>query len=645
MCDLTLFLPLSRGSAGKALRERFMMDTEKEAAVKTEQGIQELSAITVRFAGDSGDGMQLTGDQFTDTTAMMGNDFATFPDYPAEIRAPVGTLPGVSSFQIQFSKSIIFTPGDMSDVLVAMNPAALKVNLTNLKKNGLIIVNSDAFNENNLRKSAWKSNPLLDETLKDFQVIKVPLSELTKNALKEHPLKLTEVDRCKNFFALGMMFWLYDRVLDHTVDWITKKFAKKPEMVNANIAALKAGYNYADITETLPTQYRIPKTKMEAGVYRKISGNEATAIGLITAANLAGKTLFYGSYPITPASNILHDLARYKNFGVRTFQAEDEIAAMGTTIGAAYGGAIGVTGTSGPGICLKSEALGLAVMAELPVIVIDVQRGGPSTGMPTKTEQTDLLQVMFGRNGESPVVVIAPKTPSDCFGMAIEAVRLALTHMTPVVFLSEGYLANAAEPWKLPKIEDLPKIEVKHPVAEEGKTFYPYARDEKTLARPWALPGTPGLEHRIGGLSKADLTGNVSYDPENNQKMINLRAEKVQRIADDIPELEVRGEQKGKLLILGWGGTFGAIFQGIEELSGQGIQVSHAHLNYINPFPKNLGKVLANFEKVLIPELNMGHLLMLIRNSFPGVNAVGLNKVKGLPFYGAEITARVKELL
>ncbi len=621
------------------------MDTEKETKHVQKQEPQELSAITVRFAGDSGDGMQLTGDQFTDTTAMMGNDFATFPDYPAEIRAPVGTLPGVSSFQIQFSKSIIFTPGDMSDVLVAMNPAALKVNLSNIKKNGLIIVNSDAFNEINLRKSAWKVNPLLDETLKDFQVIKVPLSELTKNALKEHPLKLTEVDRCKNFFALGMMFWLYDRVLDHTVDWITKKFVKKPEMVNANVAALKAGYNFADITETLPTQYRIPKTKMEPGTYRKISGNEATAIGLITAAQLAGKTLFYGSYPITPASNILHDLARYKNFGVRTFQAEDEIAAMGTTIGAAFGGAIGVTGTSGPGICLKSEALGLAVMAELPVVVIDVQRGGPSTGMPTKTEQTDLLQVMFGRNGESPVAVVAPKTPSDCFAMALEAVRLALTHMTPVIFLSEGYLANAAEPWKLPKIEDLPKIEIKHPVAEEGKPFYPYARDEKTLARPWALPGTPGLEHRIGGLSKADLTGNVSYDPENNQKMINYRAEKVARIANDIPEIEVRGEQKGKLLILGWGGTFGAIFQGMEELAGQGIHVSHAHLNYLNPFPRNLGKVLSSFEKILIPELNMGQLLMLIRNGFPGVNAVGLNKVKGLPFHGAEIAERVKELL
>jgi len=621
------------------------MTTQNETEKTTVRHIQELAAITVRFAGDSGDGMQLTGDQFTDTTAMMGNDFATFPDYPAEIRAPVGTLPGVSSFQIQFSKSIIFTPGDMSDVLVAMNPAALKVNLSNIKKNGLIIVNSDAFNDNNLRKSAWKVNPLLDETLKDFQVIKVPLSELTKNALKGHPLKLTEVDRCKNFFALGMLFWLYDRVLDHTVDWITKKFAKKPEMVNANIAALKAGYNYADITETLPTQYRIPKTKMEPGIYRKISGNEATAIGLITAAQLAGKTLFYGSYPITPASNILHDLARYKNFGVRTFQAEDEISAMGSTIGAAFGGAIGVTGTSGPGICLKAEALGLAVMAELPVIVIDVQRGGPSTGMPTKTEQTDLLQVMFGRNGESPVAVIAPKTPSDCFAMAVEAVRIALTHMTPVVFLSEGYLANAAEPWKLPKLEDLPKIEIKHPVAEEGKTFYPYSRDEKTLARPWALPGTPGLEHRIGGLSKADLTGNVSYDPENNQKMINLRAEKVARIANDIPELEIRGPEKGKLLILGWGGTFGAIFQGMEELATQGIVVSHAHLNYINPFPRNLGKVLSSFEQILIPELNMGHLLMLIRNAYPGVNAVGLHKVKGLPFFGAEITARVKELV
>lgn len=621
------------------------MNAEKETKAQAAHLQQELSAITVRFAGDSGDGMQLTGDQFTDTTAMMGNDFATFPDYPAEIRAPVGTLPGVSSFQIQFSKSIIFTPGDVCDVLVAMNPAALKVNLNNVKKNGLVIVNSDAFNETNLRKSAWKVNPLLDETLKDFQVIKVPLSELTKNALKEHPLKMTEVDRCKNFFALGMMFWLYDRVLDHTIDWISKKFLKKPELVNANIAALKAGYNYADITETLPTQYRIPKTKMEPGFYRKISGNEATAIGLVTAANLVGKTLFCGSYPITPASNILHDLARYKNFGVRTFQAEDEIAAIGTAIGAAYGGAVAVTTTSGPGVCLKSEALGLAVMAELPVVVVDVQRGGPSTGMPTKTEQADLLQVMYGRNGESPVAVLAPKTPSDCFAMALEAVRIALTHMTPVVFLSEGYLANAAEPWKLPKIEDLPKIEIKHPVAEDGKAFYPYERNEKTLARPWALPGTPGLEHRIGGLSKADLTGNVSYDPENNQKMINLRAEKVQRIADDIPEVEVRGEAKGKLLILGWGGTFGAIFQGIEELAAEGIQVSHVHLNYINPFPKNLGKVLSNFEKVLIPELNMGHLLMLIRNAFPGVNTVGFHKVKGLPFYGSEIAVHVKGLL
>ncbi len=621
------------------------MSTEKDTETKMGQGVQEAVSITVRFAGDSGDGMQLTGDQFTDTTAVMGNDFATFPDYPAEIRAPAGTLPGVSSFQIQFSKSIIFTPGDMSDVLVAMNPAALKVNIPNLKKNGLIIVNSDAFNETNLRKAAWKVNPLLDETLKDFQVIKVPLSELTKNALKDHPIKLTEVDRCKNFFALGMMFWLYDRVLDHTIDWITKKFAKKPEMVNANIAALKAGYNFADITETLPTQYRIPKTKMEPGIYRKISGNEATAIGLVAAAHIAGKTLFYGSYPITPASTILHDLARHKNFGVKTFQAEDEIAAIGAAIGASFGGAIGMTGTSGPGICLKSEALNLAVMAELPLIVIDVQRGGPSTGMPTKTEQTDLLQIMFGRNGESPVAIVAPKTPADSFQMAVEAVRLALKYMTPVVFLSEGYLASAAEPWKLPKIEDLPKIEVKHPVAEEGKPFLPYSRDEKTLARPWAIPGTPGLEHRIGGLSKADLTGNVSYDPENNQKMINFRAEKIRRIADDIPELEIRGAAKGKLLILGWGGTFGAIFQAMEELAAEGTHISHAHLNYLNPFPRNLKQVLSSFETILIPELNMGHLLMLIRNSFPGINVTGLHKVKGLPFHSAEIVARVKELL
>jgi len=602
------------------------------------------SSITVRFAGDSGDGMQLTGDQFTDTTAIMGNDFATLPDYPAEIRAPAGTLPGVSSFQIQFSEDIIFTPGDQCDVLVAMNPAALKVNLHNVKKQGMIIVNESVFTEQTLRKAAWKANPLEDQTLKDYRVLKVPLSALTKNALKDHPLKLTEVERCKNFFALGMMFWLYDRNVAHTVSWIEKKFAKRPDIAKGNVAALKAGYHFADITEEMPTQYFVQKTKLAPGTYRKITGNEATAIGFITAANLAGKTLFYGSYPITPASTILHELARHKHFNVKTFQAEDEISAVGAAIGASFGGQIGLTGTSGPGLCLKAEAMNLAVMAELPLIVINVQRGGPSTGMPTKTEQADLLQAIYGRNGESPIAVIAPKTPSDCFQMAIEAVRIAVKYMTPVVFLSEGNLANGAEPWQLPNVAGLAKIEIQH-AQPDDKNFFPYKRNPNTLARPWAIPGTKGLEHRIGGLAKADITGNVSYDPDNNQKMINLRAEKVNRIADDIPPVEVEGPESGKLLILGWGGTFGAIYQARAELKKEKILVSHVHLNYLNPFAKNLGAVLSKFEKVLIPELNMGQLLFLIRARFPGVNAVSHPKVKGLPFQVHEIVEKVRELL
>ncbi len=605
-----------------------------------------LSAITVRFAGDSGDGMQLAGDQFTDTTAVMGNDFATLPDYPAEIRAPVGTLPGVSSFQIQFSEAIIFTPGDMADVLVAMNPAALKVNIPNIKKGGLIIVNESVFTEMNLRKANWKNNPLVDDTLKDYSLIKVPLSELTKNALKEQPLKLTEVERCKNFFALGLMFWLYSRSLDYTIDWIQKKFAKRTELVNANIAALKAGYNFADIAEVFPSQYYIKESDLEPGTYRKIMGNEAAAIGFITAARLAKKTLFYGSYPITPASDILHTLARFKNFDVKTFQAEDEIAAIGSAIGAAFGGELGMTGTSGPGMCLKAEALNLAVMAEIPLVVIDVQRGGPSTGMPTKTEQGDLLQSIYGRNGESPVAVVAPKSPADCFAMAIEAVRLAFKYMTPVIYLSEGYIANGSEPWKLPAIDKLPNLEVQHPVApNHGTEYWPYIRDSKTLARPWAKPGTPGLEHRIGGLAKADLTGNVNYDPDNNQKMILLRAEKIKRIADDIPELEVLGPVKGKILVLGWGGSFGAIYQAMKQLDTEGVKVSRAHLSYLNPFPKNLEKILRQFETVLIPELNLGQLLNLIRFQFPGVNALGLHKVQGQPFKVFEIVEKIKELL
>ncbi len=612
--------------------------------LSTKKNIQTTNAITVRFAGDSGDGMQLAGDQFTDTAAAMGNDFATLPDFPAEIRAPAGTLPGVSSFQIQFSESIIFTPGDQADVLIAMNPAALKVNIPNIKKGGLIIANESAFTEMALKKATWKSNPLEDTTLKDFQLLKVPLSELTKNSLKDQPLKLTEVERCKNFFALGMLFWLYSRSMDHTISWIQKKFAKRPDIVNGNVTALKAGYNFADITETLPVQYEIKKAQLETGVYRKITGNQAMAIGLVTAANLAGKTLFYGSYPITPASDILHYLSTYKHFGVKTFQAEDEIAACGSALGASFGGQIGITGTSGPGICLKAEMMNLAVMAELPLVVIDVQRGGPSTGMPTKTEQTDLLQVLYGRNGESPVCVVAPKTPADCFNMAIEAVRLALKYMTPVVLLSEGNLANGAEPWKLPKLEELPKITVKHPVAGDGP-FLPYARDSKTLARPWAVPGTPGLEHRIGGLSKADLTGNVSYDPENNQKMINLRAEKIRRIADDIPDIVVEGPASGKLLVLGWGGSYGPIYQAVSNLADEGKVVSHAHLSYMNPFPKNLGTVVSKFDKILLPELNMGQLLVLMRHHFPGRNYVGYHKVHGQPFKSAELMEEIKRHL
>ncbi|MBU3759471.1 MAG: 2-oxoacid:acceptor oxidoreductase subunit alpha [Candidatus Omnitrophica bacterium] len=610
----------------------------------TKKNLKTTNAITVRFAGDSGDGMQLAGDQFTDTAAAMGNDFATLPDFPAEIRAPAGTLPGVSSFQIQFSESIIFTPGDQADVLVAMNPAALKVNIPNVKKGGLIIVNESAFTEMALRKATWQGNPLEDQTLRDFQVLKVPLSELTKNALKDQPLKLTEVERCKNFFALGMLFWLYNRSMEHTLNWVQKKFAKRPELAAGNVTAIKAGYNFADITETLPVQYEIKKAQLESGVYRKITGNQALAIGLVTAASLANKTLLYGSYPITPASDILHYLSSYKHYGVKTFQAEDEIAACGVALGASFGGQIGVTGTSGPGICLKAEMMNLAVMAELPLIVIDVQRGGPSTGMPTKTEQTDLLQVLYGRNGESPICVLAPKTPADCFTMAVEAVRLAMKYMTPVVLLSEGNLANGAEPWKLPVLEDLPKIEVKHPTASNAP-FMPYLRDPQTLARPWAVPGTPGLEHRIGGLSKADVSGNVSYDPENNQKMIRLRAEKIRRIVQDIPELTVEGPQSGDLLVLGWGGSYGPVFQAVSNLSDEGTRVSQAHLSHLNPFPKNLESILSKFKKILVPELNMGHLLVLLRSQFPGHTFVGYHKVQGQPFKSAELMEEIKRHL
>jgi 2-oxoglutarate ferredoxin oxidoreductase subunit alpha len=604
------------------------------------------SAITVRFAGDSGDGMQLTGDQFTDTAAAMGNDFATFPDFPAEIRAPAGTLPGVSSFQIQFSDSIIFTPGDLADVLVAMNPAALKVNLNRVKKGGLIIINESAFSAVSLKKATWEKNPLEDDTLKDFNVLKSPLSALTRNALADHPIKGTEVDRCKNFFALGILFWIYTRTLDHTSNWILAKFKKRPEIANANVAALKAGYNYADITETLPTRYEINKAKLDPGVYRKITGNEASAMGFVVAAKLANKQLFYGSYPITPASTILHVLAGLKHYNVMTFQAEDEIAACGVALGAAYAGKIGLTGTSGPGICLKAEMMGLAVMSELPLVIVNVQRGGPSTGMPTKTEQSDLLQALYCRNGESPLVVIAPSSPADCFDLAVEAVRIAVKYMTPVIYLSDGNIANAAEPWKLPNLEDLKPIIIEHPVANKnGDAFLPYSRDPQTLARPWATPGTPGLEHRIGGLAKADLTGNVSYDPDNNQKMTNYRAAKIQKVVQDIPDIKVSGNTSGKILVASWGGTFGAVYQAVKKLQDAGKEISHIHIKYLNPFPKNLGSVVEAFDHVLVPELNMGQLIVLLRHHFPKGNFSGYNKVTGQPFSLQELDEEFKKHL
>ena len=606
--------------------------------------MKEIEAVTIRFAGDSGDGMQLTGDQFTDTSALMGNDIATFPDFPAEIRAPAGTLPGVSSFQIQFSQNDIYTAGDAPDVLVVMNPAALKVNLPDLVKGGLLVVNSDSFNEENLKKAGWKSNPLADGTLNDYSVLQVPFSSLTRNALAGSTMKLTEIDRCKNFFALGLTFWMYGREVDHTIRWVEEKFTKKPEIADANIKALKAGYHYGDITETMPSRYLVKKAQTAPGSYRKITGNEAAALGIIAASELAGKTILYGSYPITPASGILHELARQKNFRIKTFQAEDEIAACGAALGASFGGQIGMTATSGPGICLKSEMINLAVMAELPLVILDIQRGGPSTGLPTKTEQADLLQAMFGRNSDSPAAVVAPSTPSNCFDFIIEAVRLAAKYMTPVFYLSDGYLASSAEPWRLPDINRLPKIAIAHPPSGEGP-FLPFVRDEKTLARPWAVPGTPGLEHRIGGIEKADKTGGVSYDPENHHKMTLLRREKIKRIAQDIPPAEVLGEKKGKLLILGWGGTYGTIQTAVSELQAEGKKVSFCHLNYLNPFPGNLGEILRSFETILIPELNMGNLLFLIRAEFEGVHAVGYNRVTGQPFKIREIREKIGSLL
>jgi 2-oxoglutarate ferredoxin oxidoreductase subunit alpha len=603
---------------------------------------RELDAVTIRFAGDSGDGMQVTGTQFTNTTAIVGNDISTLPDFPAEIRAPAGSLPGVSGFQINFSNRDIRTPGDAPDVLVAMNPAALKVNLRDLVDHGTIIVNTDAFTANNLRKAGYETNPLEDGSLDAFKVFRVPITSLTERALEGTTLGKKQSDRSKNFFALGLMYWLYDRPLEPTIAWIGLKFGKVPEVAEGNERALRAGYNFGETTEIFQTTYRVRKAEIAPGTYRKITGNEATALGFVTAAELAGRPLFYGSYPITPASDILHELSRHKNFGVKTFQAEDEIAAVCAAIGAAFTGHIGLTGTSGPGVALKSEAIGLAVSTELPLVVVNVQRGGPSTGLPTKTEQADLLQAVFGRNGECPVAVVAPATPAECFSMAIEAVRLAARHMTPVFFLSDGYLANGAEPWKLPKIEDLPRIDVRF--ASDPGSFRPFARNPETLARPWAVPGTPGLEHRIGGLEKADVTGNVSYDPANHEHMVRLRAEKVARIADDLPPIEIFGDSEGEVLVVGWGSTYGSITSAVERLREQGKSVSSIHLRYLNPFQHDLGDILARFKKVLVPEMNLGQLATLLRARYL-VDATAFSKVQGRPFKIAEITERVDRLL
>ncbi|MCF8463813.1 MAG: 2-oxoacid:acceptor oxidoreductase subunit alpha [Flavobacteriales bacterium] len=612
--------------------------------------IEKPKEITILFAGDSGDGIQLTGTQFTDTNALFGNDLSTFPNFPAEIRAPQGTLAGVSGFQLHFGSIEIFTPGDECDALVVMNAAALKANLKSLKKGGIIIANTDGFDPKNLRLAKIDSgvSALEDGSLSDYKVYPIEVTKLTKECLKDSGLGQKDIDRTKNMFVLGYVLWMFDRSLDPTLKYLSDKFKKKPEIVDANSKVLRAGYNFGDTTETPTTRFSVDKAQMGKGTYRNIMGNEAAAIGLVAAAQRSGLELFYGSYPITPASDILHELAKHKNFGVKTFQAEDEIAAVASAIGASFGGALGITASSGPGIALKGEAIGLALMLELPLVIVNVQRGGPSTGLPTKTEQADLLQAIYGRNGEAPVAVVAAATPADCFKMAYEACRLAVQHMTPVFFLSDGYLANGAEPWRFPTADELPAFKgnfaTSADAAEEGENYRPYERDEN-LVRKWAIPGTLGLEHRVGGIEKQDGTGNISYDPDNHQHMVNTRAQKISNIANNIPLQDIElGAAKGKVLILGWGSTFGAIKGATKELIEDGHSVSHAHARYLFPFPKNFEEVLRNFETVLIPEMNMGQLNMMIRSQYL-IPTVALNKVKGIPFSKNEIKDKVLEIL
>ncbi|WP_066361034.1 2-oxoacid:acceptor oxidoreductase subunit alpha [Herbidospora mongoliensis] len=608
--------------------------------------VQQLDRVIIRFAGDSGDGMQLTGDRFTAETASFGNDLSTLPNFPAEIRAPAGTLPGVSSFQLHFADHDILTPGDAPNVLVAMNPAALKANISDLPRGADIIANADEFTKRNLQKVGYDANPLEDESLAEWRLHSVPLTSLTVKALEEFDISKKDAERAKNMFALGLLSWLYGRPVEATIKFIETKFAKKPAIAKSNVAAFNAGYNYGETTEAFSVSYEIKPAPLKAGLYRNISGNQALAYGLIAASVQAKLPLFLGSYPITPASDILHELSKHKRFGIRTFQAEDEIAGVGAALGAAFGGALGVTTTSGPGVALKAETVGLAVVTELPLIVVDVQRAGPSTGMPTKTEQTDLLMALYGRNGESPVPVIAPATPSDCFDAAIEAARIAVKYRTPVMLLSDGYLANGSEPWKLPTAAELPDISVPYtvePNGEDGVTFLPFKRDTETLARPWAIPGTPGLEHRIGGIEKADGTGNISYDPNNHDLMVRLRQAKIDGI--DVPDLEVDDpDGDARVLVLGWGSTYGPIAAATRRVRRGGAKVAQAHLRHLNPFPKNIGEVLKAYDKVLLPEINLGQLALLLRAKFL-VDIISYNRVRGLPFKAEELAGVIQEVI
>jgi len=604
--------------------------------------VESLKDVTIRFAGDSGDGMQLVGGELANTSALIGNDIGVLPDFPAEIRAPIGTLPGVSGYQLHISSRDIHTPGEEYDALIAMNPAALKTNIENLKPNGILIVNSDSFGDRNLQLARYEENPLENGSLDKYQLFLVDMTVATRNALRDLQLSAKVADRCKNFFALGMVFWLYNRTTDHAIGLIKEKFAKRPELVEANLLALKAGQSYCEMTEQFATSYEVKPAKLPSGKYRNLTGNTAIALGLIAASKKCGLPLFLGSYPITPASDILHELSKYKHFGVRTFQAEDEIAAVCSSIGASFAGALAVTTTSGPGVALKGEALGLAVITELPLVICNIQRGGPSTGLPTKTEQADLLQALYGRNGEAPMPVIAASRPSDCFETVYEACRIAIKHMTPVMLLSDGYLANGAEPWPIPKIAELPEIPVTF--AKNPESFAAYLRNEDTLARPWATPGTPGLEHRIGGLEKEAVTGNVSYDPRNHEYMTRMRAEKVEKIADDLPPTEVHGSQKGSLLLVGWGSTYGAIRTAVEHKQEAGKSVSRIHIRHLNPLPNDLADIFSRFDKILIPEINSGQLIHVIRDKYL-VNAIPFNKVQGLPFFSSEIEAKIDEIL